>query len=191
MRWAAAFVVVLVGLSGCDEPEEPLPEMVPISDFTLTDQDGEDFSTRDLAGKVWIADLIFTSCPDICPVMTSTMANVHRRIDDEDVRFVSITVDPEIDTPEVLREYAERYRADTERWTFLTGAPDDVRRVIVGSFRLPVEDPFERPDGERDVLHTSRFILIDQRGVMRGLYETDRAGQERLERDVQRLLEAG
>lgn len=190
MRWAAA-LVVLVGLSACDEPEEPLPEMVPISDFTLTSQDGEDFGTRDLAGKVWIADLIFTSCPDICPVMTSTMANVHRRIDDENVRFVSITVDPEIDTPEVLREYAARYRADTDRWTFLTGTPDDVRRVIIGSFRLPVEDPFERPDGERDVLHTSRFILIDQRGVMRGLYETDRAGQERLERDVERLLEAG
>lgn len=178
-------------LAACEEPEPPLPEMVPISDFTLTDQTGADFGTRDLRGQVWIADLIFTSCPDICPVMSSTMANLHRRIEHDDVRFVSISVDPEVDTPEVLAEYAQRYRADTDRWTFLTGSPEDVREVILRSFRLPVEQPFENADGERDVLHTSRFILVDQNAVMRGLYETDREGQDRLERDVQRLLEEG
>lgn len=178
-----------LALAGCGESREPIPELLPVSDFTLTSQAGEDFGTHDLRGKVWIADLIFTSCPDICPVMSSTMGNLHRRIDHEDVRFVSITVDPEVDTPEVLREYAARYRADTDRWVFLTGAPEDVREVILRSFRLPVEEPFEREDGVRDVLHTSRFMLIDRRGVMRGLYETDREGLERLERDVERLLE--
>lgn len=191
MRRVQLFLLALVvlALSACEERSEPLPELVPISDFTLTNQAGEDFGTRQLRGKVWIADLIFTRCPDICPVMSSTMANLHRRIDHEDVRFVSITVDPDVDTPEVLRTYAARYHADTSRWTFLTGAPEDVRRVILRSFRLPVEPPFDRPDGTRDVLHTSRFILVGRNGVMRGLYETDRESLERLEADVDRLLE--
>ncbi len=179
-------------LAGCgEESEAPLPEMVPISDFTLTDQSGEDFGTAQLRGKVWIADLIFTSCPSICPVMSSQMANLHRRLDEPDVRFVSISVDPAVDTPEVLHAYAERYGADTSRWTFLTGTVEDVNRVVHLSFRLPMGERMDRDDGTYDILHTGRFLLIDRRGTMRGLYETDRAGLERLEHDARRLLAEG
>ena len=190
--WMYAALMCLP-LAGCgDTGEPPLPEMVPISDFTLTDQDGADFGTAQLAGKVWIADLIFTSCPSICPMMSTQMGNLHRRIDDPRVAFVSISVDPEVDRPEVLRAYAERYRADTDRWHFLTGTLEDVNRVVHLSFRLPMGDRMDREDGQYDILHTGRFILIDQRATMRGLYETNRAGQDQLEHDVQRLLdEAG
>ncbi|GAB5542489.1 MAG: SCO family protein [Sandaracinaceae bacterium] len=178
-----------LALSGCGGDEEPIGELMPIGEFSLTDQSGAPFGTSQLRGKVWIADMIFTSCPDICPVMSSQMANLQRRIDHPDVRFVSITVDPETDTPEVLRAYGERYGADHERWRFLTGAPDEVRRVIAFSFRLPVEPREERDDGRYDILHTGQLILVDQRGVLRGLYETDRDGLALLERHARQLAE--
>lgn len=181
-----AGVLLVLVLAGCGE-EEALPEMLPIGEFALTDQDGRAFGSAELRGKVWVADFIFTSCPDICPVMSTQMANLHRRIADADVRFVSITVDPERDTPEVLREYAARFRADS-RWRFLTGEAAVVRRTIEQGFRLPVGDREARPGGGYDILHGSRFALVDRRGILRGLYETDAEGLERLERDVARLL---
>ncbi len=188
MRWA---VVVTLLLAACGDHEEPLPELVPVSEFELLDQDGEEFSSRVMRDKVWVVDLIFTSCPEICPVMSTTMANLHRRVDRPDVRFVSISVDPAVDTPEVLRAYAERYGADLERWTFLTGSVEDVNRVVLRSFRLPLGDRMQRDDGEYDILHTGRFLLIDRHSTMRGLYATDREGIEQLEHDIERLLEEG
>ena len=182
--WLAAGLLLL---AGCGEDEPPIPEMLPVSDFTLLDQDGEEFSSRQLRGKVWIADLIFTSCPEICPVMSTHMSNLTRRVSHDDVRFVSISVDPAVDTPEVLRTYADRYGADTERWTFLTGSVEDVNRVVLRSFRLPMGDRMQRDDGRYDILHTARFLLIDQHGMLRGLYDTDRAGLDRLEHDIERL----
>lgn len=161
--------------------------MVPLSDFSLTEASGEAFSSDTLHGKVWVADLVFTSCPSICPTMSSTMANLHRRVTNDDVRFVSISVDPEVDTPEVFDAYADRYSADRSRWHFLTGAPEDVNRVIHQSFRLPAGDRIDRDDGSYDMLHTGQFILIDQHMNMRGLYETDRDGLDALERDIARL----
>ncbi len=187
-RARVACVAALLLAGGCGEDEAPLPEMVPISDFTLVDQTGAELSSRTLRGKVWVADMIFTSCPEICPVMSTHMANLHRRVTSPDVRFVSISVDPAVDTPEVLREYATRYGADTTRWIFLTGSPDDVNRVVYRSFRLPMGDRMDRDDGTYDILHTARFLLIDRRMTMRGLYETDREGLERLEHDIERLL---
>lgn len=184
----ALAVAVFVLLAGC-RGEEPLPELMPIGEFSLTAQDGSALGSADLRGKVYVADFIFTSCPTICPVMSTQMANLHRRIDHPDVRFVSITVDPEHDTPEVLREYAARYRPDP-RWSFLTGDPGVVRRTIVLAFRLPVggRQPID-DDGRYDITHGSRFVLVDRRGTLRGLYETNGEGLERLERDVGRLLE--
>lgn len=184
----AACVAALL-VCGCGEDEPPLPEMVPISDFTLVDQSGAELSSRALRGKVWVADMMFTSCPEICPVMSTHMANLHRRVTHPEVRFVSISVDPAVDTPEVLREYASRYGADTSRWSFLTGSPEDVERVVYRSFRLPMGERMDRDDGTYDILHTARFLLVDRRMTMRGLYETDRAGLDRLEHDIARLLE--
>ena len=175
-------------LTGCGGEAAP-PELMPIGEFTLIAQDGSELGSDDLRGKVYVADFIFTTCPSICPVLSTQMANLHRRIDDPDVRFLSITVDPEHDTPEVMREYAARYRPDS-RWSFLSGDPTDVRRAIVLAFRLPIGR--REPVGEAgayDITHGSRFVLVDRRGTLRGLYETDGDGLERLERDVGRLLE--
>lgn len=183
---ARILAFALIVLAGCSD--EPLPEMMPIGEFSLTAQDGRTIGSAELRGEVYVADFIFTSCPDVCPVLSTQMANLHRRIDAPDVRFVSITVDPERDTPEVLREYAARYRAD-ERWFFLSGEPSEVRRTIERAFRLPVGDREAMADGRYDILHGSRFVLVDRRGILRGLYETDGDGLARLERDVERLLE--
>lgn len=181
-------LVAALGLTfGACTEEEPLPEMLPIGEFSLTDQDGRTFGSADLRGSVWIADFVFTSCPDICPVMSSQMANLHRRLDHDDVRFVSVTVDPAHDTPERLREYADQFRADSARWKFLTGDPEAQRGVIERAFRMPVGERETRGEGRYDILHGSRFLLVDRRGMLRGLYETDAAGLERLERDVARL----
>ncbi len=159
--------------------------MMPIGEFALVDQNGQRFGSAQLRGKVYVADFIFTSCPDICPVLSTQMSNLQRRVDSPDVRFVSITVDPEHDTPEVLRQYAARFRADHARWKFLTGEPDEVHRVVLENFRHPI--------GERDernrILHGMRFLLVDRRGTMRGLYENNGEELERLTRDVTRVLE--
>lgn len=184
---AAALSVIAVLATGCGE--EPLPELLPIGEFALVDQDGEDVTNADLRGKVWIVDFVFTSCPDVCPVLTTQMANLHRRIDAGDVRFVSVSVDPAEDTPERLREYAARFGADTSRWSFLTTRdPDSMRGIIERAFRQPVGPRSEMADGRYDILHAGRFMLVDRRGVLRGLYETNAEGLERLERDARRLL---
>ncbi len=174
--------------SGCSR-EEPLPDLLPIGDFSLTDQDGETVTNEDLRGKVWVVDFIFTSCPDVCPVLTTQMANLHRRIDSDDVRFVSVSVDPAHDTPERLREYAARYRADTSRWSFLTGDPESMRLTLERAFAQPVGERTEIGDGRYDILHAGRFMLIDRRGRLRGLYETNAEGLGRLEHDALRLVD--
>ncbi len=174
--------------SGCSR-EEPLPDLLPIGEFSLTDQDGETVTNEDLRGKVWVVDFIFTSCPDVCPVLTTQMANLHRRIDSDDVRFVSVSVDPAHDTPERLREYAARYRADTSRWSFLTGDPESMRLTIERAFAQPVGERTEIGDGRYDILHAGRFMLIDRRGRLRGLYETNAEGLGRLEHDALRLVD--
>ncbi|HEY8432105.1 MAG TPA: SCO family protein [Sandaracinaceae bacterium] len=184
---AAVLAASVIGCSG----GEPLPELVPIGEFALVDQDGRPFGNDDLRGKVWIVDFVFTSCRNACPVLTTQMANLHRRIDSPDVRFVSVSVDPATDTPERLREYAARFRADTSRWTFLTGDPATVRLTIERAFRQPVGERTELGEGGYDILHANRFMLVDRRGMLRGLYETDAEGLERLERDALRLVAEG
>ncbi|MBZ0117700.1 MAG: SCO family protein [Sandaracinaceae bacterium] len=171
------------------ERHEPPPELMPIAPFALIDQRGEPFGTEQLRGKVWIADVIFTSCPGVCPTLTSQMANLSRRLPArDDLRFVSVTVDPEVDTPERLREYAARFGADPARWSFLTGEREAVHHAIERSLRLPVGD--REPAGEGyDILHASRFLLVDQRGVLRGTYSTDAEGLGELERDARMLLD--
>jgi protein SCO1/2 len=162
---------------------------LPIGSYELIDQSGAPFGSAELRGKVAIVDFVFTSCPDVCPVLTTQMANLHRRIRDDDVRFVSISVDPEHDTPEVLRSYAARFRADTARWKFLTGP--SAPAVVQDHFRVAIGDRSPRADGSYTLLHGSRFLLVDRRGTLRGIYGTDREELDRLEHDVARLREEG
>lgn len=164
------------------EARTALPILGTIDGFTLTDQEGDTFSAEDLRGHVYVADFIFTSCPGICPTMTAAMAGLHEAYTGNDrVRFVSITVDPETDTPEVLSWYAGRYDADPERWHFLTGARTDIEALA--------RDQFLVGWGEEAINHSGRFILVDGEGRIRGFYHgTEPASVAALEKDLDRLL---
>ena len=182
--YAALFVALAA--AGCGEGE--LPEMFVVRDFSLTAQTGEPFHSSSLDGHVWVASFVFTSCRDVCPLITNQVANLHRRVDDPRVRFVSVSVDPAVDTPERLAEYAERYRAD-DRWVFLTGDPDEVRRVVTGVFHVAMGDRSSDETGY-DISHSEQLLLVDRAGVVRGQYDTDREGMDALAADIGRLSAA-
>lgn len=169
---------------------DTLPVLFDVQPFALIDQDGQPFTDRKLRGNPYIASFVFTSCKTICPMITSQQANVARHLADAPaIRFVSITVDPEQDTPPVLRAYAERHHADLARWSFLTGEPGHVRRTIEAGLLQPVGEREARPDGAYDIVHTGRLLLVDGEGRARGLYTLTRAQLAQLERDARSLLQ--
>lgn len=163
---------------------EPLMELGPAPQIRLTNQDDAPFESAALGGKVWIADFFFTSCGGPCPIMTASMAQVQQAFPEEaGLHLVSISVDPDTDTPERLRSYGEKYGAEFERWHFLTGPIEHIQELAVKGFKVgSVEDP---------VIHSTRFILVDQHGQIRGYYTgTDKEDVERLTADIRQLLEA-
>jgi protein SCO1 len=181
--FAMALVLVGLGLSPLlAKPGETLPILGEAPSFELTDQGGAVFSTASLEGRLWVVDFMFTSCPGICPIMTANMARLQREhASAPDLHFVSITVDPEHDTPEVLAEFAEQYGADTTRWHFLTGDLAVIQDLSYGGFKL----------GSVDVpsMHSGRFVLVDRGGQIRGYYDgTDDAEIDALSQDLALLL---
>lgn len=140
--------------------------------FSLTERSGRTVTDRDLEGRVWVVDFFFTTCTGPCPVMAPNMRRLQDELEGTPVRLVSISVDPQIDTPEVLRTYANAYTADPERWWFLTGDAEATYRLIRESFLLAVE----RASPDQEVLgmqmsHSTRFVVVDQRGDVRGYYD--------------------
>jgi len=164
-----------------------LPELGRLPAFSLTDERGRPFAREDLFGKVWVADFVFTSCSDACPRLTQRMRKLQDRLDPlGGVRLLSISVDPERDTPEKLRAYGEAYGARGDLWRFLTGSPTEVERTVVKGFKMamakvPARDaPRESDDELRaqafDILHGDRLVLVDAEARIRGYYVADDAG---------------
>lgn len=180
-------IALVVQSRSTREPE--IEVLARIADFELTDQDGRTFGSSQLRGKVWIAGFAFTSCTTVCPMLTSQMANLQRRLAShgDRVHLVTVTVDPETDSPTVLRAYAERHHADLGGWSFLTGSPEQVRATITRGFLVPIGEREDTPGGY-DILHTSQLMLIDDQHRLRGLYPTDADGMAAMERDVARLI---
>lgn len=189
--WLAVVAVgIALAMRARGPREEPIPVMVTLPDFALTDQDGHAFGSAQLRGRVWVAGFAFTSCTSVCPMLTSQMANLGRRIavHGDRVHMVTVTVDPEVDTPERLREFALRHHADLARWSFLTGAPEQVRTTLTRGFLVHAGERYEVTGGGYDILHTGQLMLIDEQSRLRGLYATDAEGLDQLERDIGRLL---
>lgn len=137
--------------------------------FEFTNQDGKKVTRDDLLGSVYIADFFFVTCPTICPKMTTNMAYVQDKFKDrKDLRFISITVNPEHDTVEVLKEYAEMVHADTKSWDFLTGKKEDIYDVALNGFFVSAQKDEVAPGG---FLHSQYFILVDKDGHIRGLFD--------------------
>ncbi len=163
-----------------------------VPDFSLIERSGRQVTLTDLKGKIWIANFIYTNCPDTCPIQSAQMKELQAEfMDEKDLRLVSITVDPKRDTPKVLSEYANRFGAKPERWFFLTGEREVIYRLAQEGFRLgAAEIPHEkRPVSGATHTHSPRFVLIDRNSEIRGYYvSTDADAMRRLRRDMEKLL---
>lgn len=136
--------------------------------FQLTNQNNQPFGTEQLDGKIWIVDFIFSTCPGPCPLISSRMSELQKPLENTDVHLVSVTVDPEKDTPEVLRGYAEKLNAEPGRWDFLTGPKAAIYDLSRTGFKLPVSEDSDQPGVPA---HSTRAVLVDRRGSIRGYYD--------------------
>jgi cytochrome oxidase Cu insertion factor (SCO1/SenC/PrrC family) len=187
----------LVLLGSCTPPTKPAPPAsdirFPLPDFQLTERSGKTVTKAGLAGKVWVASFVFTRCPGPCPAVTATVARLQAELaGDPNVRFVTFTVDPERDDPAELRKYADRYRADPEKWLFLTGKEAEIHTLMTEGFKVGVvKKPDSKPGDAFD--HSTRLVVLDKGGVVRGYYDgmaADHAdGKEQFE-DGLRALKA-
>jgi protein SCO1/2 len=152
----------------------------------MTDSEGRTFEGRSLLGKVWIADFIYTTCPAACPFMSSRMERIHKQIaGSPDVRIVSFSVDPK-DTPAALKAFGSRYGGATRDWILLTGTPETIHRLAFNTFHVG--------DVLGKIEHSTKFIMVDKQGVIRGYYSSlgvnaddQQAGIPALLRDLQAL----
>ena len=147
-----------------------LPVLSTVSDFSLTNQFGQAFSRSDLDGAPWVADIIFTRCPSICPQMSFQMGRIQEALGSENpTRLVSITTDPGFDTPSVLKEYGERFGAISGKWHFLTGSQADIDSVIRKDLKLiAMEKPEEQRESAYDLYnHSVLFAIVDRQGRLR------------------------
>jgi protein SCO1 len=158
-----------------------LPVIGPVADFVLTNQAGQPVTLADLRGKVWVADIIFTRCAGPCPRMTRQMESLQAALPrDSGARLVTLTTDPEFDTPEVLATYAGRFNASPGRWTFLTGTKTQIAGLAIDSLKLTAieKKAEERTDKDDLFIHSTIFVIVDKQGRLRGSFETGGEGIE-------------
>jgi protein SCO1/2 len=169
---------------------EGLNQYGAVPDFSLVERSGKSVSLVDVRGKVWIANFIYTTCTDTCPMQSAAMAKLQEKwANRPELRFVSFSVDPQHDTPAVLSRYAERFKASRERWLFLTGDKEQIAQLVQGGFRLSAAALTDGKSKETIILHSPRFVLVDRTNEIRGYYDSrDGAALERLNKDVTTLL---
>jgi cytochrome oxidase Cu insertion factor (SCO1/SenC/PrrC family) len=167
LLWAL-MVLIMVGVIGAGlwrKGQRDLPVLAEVPAFELTDQNSQPVTPKLLAGKPWVADFVFTHCAGPCPVMTRKMAELQKKM--MSVQFVSFSVDPERDTPDVLKAYAATFGADESRWRFLTGSKDAIFATARGM--LITAAP---ADADKPILHSEKFLLVDGEGKIRKYYDS-------------------
>ena len=171
----------------------PLPVIDPVANFTLTNQDGQATSLAALTNHVWVADIIFTRCAGPCPRMTGQMRSLQDRLPmDSAARLVTLTTDPDFDSPAVLKKYGEHFGADFSRWTFLTGTKAQIAALAGDSLKLsavPVP-PADRQNDADLFIHTTIFVLVDKHAQLRGSFETGGDGVDWTNAVQSKLLRA-
>jgi protein SCO1/2 len=175
--WVVSFGVAMLLIAGAyrlfhaseRKSTDTAPPIGIVPPFQFTTQEGKTLSRADLLGKVWVIDFFFTRCPGPCPVMSSRMAEISKELKKaSDVRLVSLSIDPEHDTPEILTAYASRLGADPNRWIFLTGPKNQVDEFTTkGMLQVLATDPAGVPT------HSTRFMVIDREGRIRTLHKLD------------------
>ena len=193
-----AFMLLIVGVAACDSDPEPLPvlnkrvevegELQPqqIPEFTFVNQDSQLVTRETFAGKAYVADFFFTSCPTICPIMTRNMLKIYRQFEEEGrLLLLSHTIDPDRDSVGQLRHYAENIGVSSGKWHFVTGQKDSLYAIADDYFNVVVEDP-TLPGGYD---HSGRLVLIDPAGHIRAYCNgTNDKEVQQFIKDIQRLL---
>ncbi len=161
---------------------------MPIPDFSLTDQQGEPFAFKSLVGKIVLLTFVYTTCPDVCPLVTISMGSVQKDLspkERESVYLLSVTTDPEIDKPEILKSYGERHQVDFTNWSLLTG---DIQQLVLiwKAFGIKV---LKKARGL--VSHTSLTALMDKKGVVRLIYLGTAPEAKTILEDLRMLLASG
>lgn len=159
--------------------DKPLPIYGQVADFSLTNQEGRVIRLSDLRGHVWVGDIIFTQCAGPCPRMTREMKEIQQSLPaDSSSKLVTLTTDPGNDTPAVLKRYAERFGADSTRWSFLTGTKPEIAKLAMDSLKLTAieKKPEERESPEDLFIHSTIFVIVDKKAQLRGVFETTGEG---------------
>jgi protein SCO1/2 len=163
------------------EPTRPPEDEAWLSRFELTERSGEKVSSEDLKGQPYVVSFFFSLCPSICVQQNQKLQELQEEFTGQPVRLVAISVDPENDTPERLREYAARFGADQKQWLFMTGDLTYIRRIGAEIFRQPVDKQF----------HTERFALVDSKGEIEGFYNwPEKKQMEKLREAIRGMLAA-
>lgn len=171
-----------------DTPEVPWDPQ-EIGEFTLVDQNGDTVTKQDLLGKPWVASFIFTRCAGACPLLVRKVYDLSQAVRDVDVRFVTITVDPEYDTVARMKRYADVYEAHPDKWLFLTGQKDEVYRLIREGFKVSAwEDLSDSRMAGYEFAHSERLVHVDAQGRVLGTYSSSGAGTPEL-LTLQRVLQ--
>ena len=171
--------------SGTSAPH--LPYLGDTGSFKLRSSDGKEIDQNDFKEKVWVADFIFTRCQGQCPFMVQKMKELETRFTAyPDLRLVSVSVDPETDTPEILKAYKQKHGIDSDQWLFLTSDKKIIYDLVKSRFKLGVD---EGDDQKEPIIHSNRFVLIDRQGIIRGYYSVaSQEDFEALQRDLMTLL---
>ena len=171
-------------------PSTALPNLTEVPDFTLINQRGASISRQDLIGAPWIANTFFTTCRTICPGLMSKVNDLHAASGtmSPPVRFISITVDPDNDTPAALARYRQQWGA-SERWDMLTGNFDAIRHLVVDGFQTAMGQLTVDELETRDITHSGKLYLVDAKGFVRGYYASDDLGVKTLLADLQRIAQ--
>ncbi|MDZ5474173.1 SCO family protein [Bacillus sp. 31A1R] len=160
--WLPSILILSLLLVGCGKGIKN-PLNWEITDFNYINQENEEFGLKDLKGKVWVADFIFTNCETVCSPMTANMVDLQEKLKEEglDVEIISFSVDPEMDTPEMLKEYAIKFDADLSSWNLLTGySQKSIEEFATKSFKTLVK----KPNSNNQVIHGTSFYLVNQEG---------------------------
>ncbi len=175
----------------------PLPVYYQVPEFSLQNEFNKPFGTKDLMGKFYIANFMFTSCPTTCPALMEKMDVIQNRIRGLGTKaaIVTFTVDPKHDTPEVLFKYARKRNSNPFIWNYLTGKEGDLKKIVIDGFKVPmgnkeaVEKKLENKSITLfDIVHTEKVVLVDNKGQVRGYYGTNKIEMDRLMIDLGLLV---
>lgn len=169
---AGAIVVLLTVASTIFLLRTPRPKLLNYRNapsFDLIDQAGREFKSAGMKGKVWLVSFIYTRCKGPCPILTKQLEDLQgEAFKNPSARFVSISLDPEYDTVEVLREYGLKHNAVEGKWLFLTGSKQTVRNLAESGFAVSALD---QPDPANPIIHSTKFILVDKKGMIRAFFD--------------------